>query len=148
MNWRRGLLLAGIHLSVAVPMILILEARDAQSLRIRERSTVETEREAVARPPEQVQRMQEQPNLGETVTFSADPCEMTSHPPMPAVVEQAATYPTLILTGWRMDCVASWSLSARMKANVLWASTIKDERALDAARRKVDRAFLGVLVAQ
>jgi hypothetical protein len=27
MNWRRGILLAGIHLAVAVPLIIILEVR-------------------------------------------------------------------------------------------------------------------------
>jgi hypothetical protein len=33
MNWRRGVLLAGINLLVAVPLILSTEARDAAYLR-------------------------------------------------------------------------------------------------------------------
>jgi len=92
MNWRRGFLLAGIHLIVAIPMILILETRDAGTLRMREDATAEAQREPVTRRPQQVQQIPEQPNLGETVSFSADPCEMTSHHPAPVVVEQAATY--------------------------------------------------------
>ena len=49
MNWRRGLLLAGIHLVVAGTLIVWMEARDAQFLRDSQESTAEAAREAASR---------------------------------------------------------------------------------------------------
>jgi hypothetical protein len=33
MNWRRGLFLAGIYLAAALPLILMMEAYDARSVK-------------------------------------------------------------------------------------------------------------------
>lgn len=145
MNWRRGLLLAGINLALAIPMILILEARDAQSLRMLKQAQLEADKEVAARPPESPKNDAVPP--GESAV-SFNPCLMTVHYPVQVVVEQAATYPSLILTGWRMVCPPKWSLAATMHSNVEWVPTIDSEIALNAARTKVDRIFLIVQFAQ
>jgi hypothetical protein len=114
MNWRRGLLLAGIHLAVAVPLILSLEARDAKYLRNRHISVS---------PP--VQTSQPAAQEGETVSFS--PCGMWVHYPPQTVIVNFANIPAFILTGWQMECPPHWSLSGRLHAD--WKHrTIESQR--------------------
>jgi hypothetical protein len=145
MNWRRGLVLAGINLAVAIPMIMNLETKDAQSLRMREQAQREADREAAARPSEPTKT-----NVirsGER-TVSFHPCLMTVHYPVEVVVEQASTYPSLVFTGWRMVCPPKWSLAARLHTDVEWVPTIDSEITLNAARKKLDPIFLIVQFAQ
>src|SRR5271157_5633972 len=99
MNWRRGLLLAGINLAVAVPMILMMEARDQKYALTQE----EIMARAAPRPPEPPTPKPAPANpeqAAETVTF--DPCGMWVHVhyPVQVVVVQAADMPSLVLAGW------------------------------------------------
>ena len=73
MNWRRGLLLAGINLMAAVPLICLLAARDAQYIKEREQHSAIEEGLRIgssgdfsAAPTEIVQAQEEQ-----TVSFSS-----------------------------------------------------------------------------
>ena len=117
MNWRRGLLLAGIHLAVAVPLILSLEARDAKLLRNRH---VSISPPAQTSPPAVKD--------GETVTFSSR--GMWVHYPPQNYIVQIANIPAFILTGWRMECPAPWSLSGRLEAD--WQHrTVESQRQVD-----------------
>jgi len=52
MNLRRGLLLAGINLAVAVPMILMMEARDQEYALTQEEIMAKAAREDAPGPPE------------------------------------------------------------------------------------------------
>jgi hypothetical protein len=152
MNWRRGLLLAGIHLAVAIALILSLEAKDAEALRLREQANVEADREAAARTqmptPTPSYADSAQPNSGEMFRFDPDPCSMMVHYPAQVTVEVSAAYPAVAVTGWRMYCAASWSLSKRLGSEPFWLPTTADEAAADRARRKVDKWFVVVLVLQ
>ncbi len=104
MNWRRGLLLAGIHLAVAVPLILTLEARDAEFLR---------NRHITMTPPAQASPPAAQE--GETVSFS--PYGMWVHYPPQTYIVQVANLPAFVLTGWRMESPAHWTLAGRLQAD-------------------------------
>lgn len=135
MNWRRGLLFAGIHLAVAVPMILMMEARDANVAREYLAAVAEAAREAAAKPsapvtPAPSQASTEQAE--ETVSF--DPCAMWVHYPAQVVVVQATDMLPLALAGWEMDCPPRWSLAGRVRGNRTWPPTAKwmtEQRRID-----------------
>jgi hypothetical protein len=120
MNWRRGLLLAGINLAVAVPMILMIEARD-------QRDTLTSEEimaKGAPRPPEfpwpkPAPASPEQAE--ETVTF--DPCGMWVHYPAPVVVVQAVDILSVVFAGWEADCPARWTLAGRLGEKPTWQIT-------------------------
>jgi len=106
MQWRRGLLLAGIHLAIAVPLILVLQARDAEYLRDRERGAL-------------LVSFQKKPAAGPDAdsperSIELNPCSLWPHYPVAHVVVTAANLPAVALTGWRMDCPAPWTLSGRL----------------------------------
>jgi hypothetical protein len=147
MNWRRGLMFAGIHLAIAVPLILSLEARDRRILREREQAQAEAAGEAAARPAEPASATV-QSESGGTVRFDPDPCSMTVRYPASVLVGTSAAYLSVALTGWRLYCAPSWSLSQRLRAETFWVSTIEDQANVNAARRRVDRWFVVALVLQ
>jgi hypothetical protein len=136
MNWRRGLLLAGINLAVAIPMILMMEARNQKYALTQEEIMAKAAREAVPRPPEPptTQTAQAKPEQAEeTVTF--DSCAMWVHYPAQVVVVQAADMPALALAGWEMDCPPHWSLSGRLRGKMTWPPTplwMETQRKIDA----------------
>jgi hypothetical protein len=73
MNWRRGLLLAGINLAVAVPMILMMEARDQKYALTQEEIMAKSAVLDAPKPPESSwpeppQASHEQ--AGESVSFN------------------------------------------------------------------------------
>src|SRR5215469_2946442 len=150
MNWRRGLLMAGIHLAVAVPLILSLEASDARMLQIREEANAEATRESAVSPSQSAQPNSDQQGslAGETVAFDLDPCSMTTRYPAQALVEQSATFPTLFFTGWRVYCAPDWSMAGRMNAGRWRGPTISDEAAANSAKRQADLAFVLVVAFQ
>jgi len=117
-------LLAGIHLTVAVPLILMTEARDAQFLRDRAESTAEAQREEAAKAlapasPAPAKEDAEQ----ESVAFTFDPCTMwVNYPPQDYVV-QFANLPAFVLTQWRVPCPSRWSLSGMLGAGSTWPQT-------------------------
>ena len=123
MNWRRGVLLAGLNLAAALAMIVVLDARDARFVRERDarseirRSTPEAAPGFVSDAPEpttsaKLVLVQDSEATG-TVTF--DPCEawIRNYPIQEGVV-RLGNPPAAILSGWRLQCPAKWSLAIRV----------------------------------
>jgi len=124
MDWRRGLLLAGINLAVAIPMIVIMEARDQKYALTREEIMAKADRGDPPRPPEPpapepARASAEQAE--ETVSF--DPCTMWVHYPAQVVVVQAADLPSYALAGWENVCPPRWSLAGRLHGKMTWPPT-------------------------
>lgn len=137
MKWRRGLLLAAINLAVAVPMILMMEARDQEYALTQEEIMAKTAMKDAPRPPEPPTP---EPNKAspeqaeETVAF--DPCIMWGgRYPVQVVVVQAADMPSVALAGWEDDCPAHWSLAGRLRRKATWPPTplwMETQRKIDA----------------
>lgn len=137
MNWRRGLLLAGINLAVAIPMILMMEARDQKweltSEEIMAKSAVLDAPKPPEPPtPESAPANSEQAE--EAVTF--DLCGMVGAIyPAQIYVVQAADMPSVALAGWRVDCPAHWTLAGRLGERPSWRVTplwMETQRKIDA----------------
>jgi hypothetical protein len=111
MNWRRGLLLAGMNLLAAVPLICLLAARDAQYMKEREQHSankeglwIDSAGEFSAAPTKIVQAQDEQ-----TVSFS--PCGLWGHIPPQVSAVQLGNLPAFIASQWREACPAKcWVL--------------------------------------
>lgn len=121
MDWRRGLLFAGIHLVVAAPMVLLVEAANLRYMEDRNADAMEAARDAAALPPvtepATIASADAEEN-GETVTFS--PCGLWAEYPPEVVVVQLVDAPALVFSGWEMDCPARWSLAGRLRGNRSW----------------------------
>jgi hypothetical protein len=117
MNWRRGLLLAGINVAIAVPMISILAARDVQARREwKQRSSVEEapwidRSGAFSVASARMVRAQEE----QTVTFS--PCGLWASIPVQESVVQSGNLPAAIVSGWRVECPPRWSVARMLGVN-------------------------------
>jgi hypothetical protein len=136
MNWRRGLLLAGINLAVAVPMILMMEARDQQYALTSEEIMAKAPNEDAPKPPELTnpESTQASPDQAEQ-TVSFDPCSMWVEYPIQVVVVQGADLPSLVLAGWGNDCPPHWSLAGRLRGKMTWPPTpmwMETQRKIDA----------------
>jgi hypothetical protein len=124
MNWRRGLLLAAINLAVAIPMILMMEARDFEYALTAEEIMAKA---AIKDPPRPPEPSTPEPHLAspelseETVSF--DPCRMWVHYPAQVVVLQGADMPSVALAGWDDDCPAHWSLAKGLRGKMTWPPT-------------------------
>lgn len=117
-------MLAGIHLAVVVPLILMTEVRDAQFLRDRAESTAEAQREEASKAlasasPAPAKEDAEQ----EAVTVNFSPCAMWTHYPPQDYVVQFANLPAFVLTQWRVPCPSRWSLSGMLGAGSTWPQT-------------------------
>jgi hypothetical protein len=139
MNWRRGLLLAGINLAVAVPMILMMEARDREYALTQEEIMAKAAREDAPRPPETStpEPHQASPEQAEeAVSVNFDPCAMWGfHYPVQVVVVQAADMPSVALAGWEDVCPPHWSLAGRLREKRTWPPTplwMETQRKIDA----------------
>ena len=134
MNWRRGLLLAGINLAVAIPMILMMEARDSKDALTQE----EIMAKGAPSPPEFPWPKPAPANpeqAEETVGFTFDPCTMVFHYPAQVVVVQAADMPSVVLAGWADICPPHWSLAGRLREKPMWQITplwMETQRKIDA----------------
>ncbi len=95
MNWRRGLLLAGIHLAVAWPLIVWQEAREWPHFRP---STAQPQSTAI-----RLAAWQEE----HTATF--DPCGFWRSIPPQETVIQMGELPAAALSGWGVECPAPWT---------------------------------------
>ena len=136
MNWRRGLLLTGINLVAAVPLICLLAARDAQYMKDREqRSSIEeapwidSSGEFSAAPTEIVQAQDEQ-----TVSFS--PCGLWGHIPPQVSVVQIGNLPAFVVSQWREACPPKWSVARMLGVNdsrLLSDANLKAMRRVDVA---------------
>jgi hypothetical protein len=124
MNWRQGLLLAGINLAMAVPMVLMMEARDQKAAFTQEQIMARADRKVAPRPPEPPtpdphEASPEQAK--EAVAF--DPCTVWGHYPVQVVVAQSIDMPSVALAGWRDDCPPNWSLAGRLRGKMTWPPT-------------------------
>jgi hypothetical protein len=135
MDWRRGLLLAGINLAVAVPIILMMEASDQEDALTPEEIMSKAPMEAAPRPPDPPTSKPAEANAKqaeETVTL--DPCMMWVHYSTPVVVVQAVGPPAVALAGWD-DCPPHWSLAGRLRGTWAWPPTplwMETQREIDA----------------
>jgi hypothetical protein len=100
MMWRRGLLLAGIHLAVSLPLILSQEARDWRYIK--------SDGMELSSAQLQLAAWQE----GETVTFN--PCDGgfvdRAMSPLERVVE-IGNLPVAAITGWHDPCSSPSSIT-------------------------------------
>jgi hypothetical protein len=127
MNWRRGILLAGINLAVAVPLIVMLEVKDETNLR-----------EWGARPA-QVTDGAATPE-GEERTVAFNPCNLWVHYSEQQDMVWFPNLPAAILSGFQQLCPSRWTLAGRLNVGYSWSSSTIP------ARRKVAWGF-GLLVA-
>jgi len=133
MNWRRGILLAGIHLAVAVPLIVMHEMQDEAFMR----------EHYVSKAPQPAKSVSGTTSLDdEGVTVGFDPCKMFIDYSTRHLVEQSLEPFAVALSGWQQVCPPRWSIAGKLKINYDWVqapSTIP-------ARRKVGLGF-GLLIA-
>ncbi len=133
MNWRRGLMLAAINLAVAVPMILMMEARDQKYALTPEEIMAKAPNEDAPKPPKPPTPEASREQAEETVSF--DPCTMWVHYPVQVVVVQSVDMPSLLLAGWEEDCPPHWSLAGRLRGRWTWPPTplwMETQRKIDA----------------
>jgi len=156
MNWRRGLLLAGIHLAVAAPMILLMEVRDERAMADAEEGIMERAVEAAIQPPEaprlvipapspappETQASPENPEAEQTVSFI--PCGMWVHYPPQVVVVQGADLPAYLLSEWNEICPPAWSLAGRLGKTSQWPPTSTSM----ATQRRIDAGFALMIAMQ
>jgi hypothetical protein len=110
MNWRRGLLLAGINLAIAVPICTIEESFMWRFLRSQSIPTKPSIEQLVA--------FQEEPSL----VLPADPCYMWRTTSAPLLIITAANLPALLVSGWGDRCPPKLPL-ARLSARVFGEKT-------------------------
>jgi hypothetical protein len=137
MNWRRGLLLAGINLVAAVPLICLLAAEDAQFMKEREQqSSVPAMRPRIVvrqfspRVGARLVRVQEE----QTVLF--DPCSFLPHDPPQVSVLQAGNLPAAAISQWRVECPPRWSIASLLGVRDTWQispDNFKSMRRVDVA---------------
>jgi hypothetical protein len=133
MNWRRGLLLAGMNLLAAVPLICLLAARDAQYMKEREQRSaneeglrIDSSGEISAAPTNFVQVQEER-----TVTFS--PCGLWPHYPPQVSAVQLGNIPAFVLSQWNVVCPPRWSEAAMLgiRANGVFSNNLEARNRLD-----------------
>jgi len=145
MNWRRGVLLAGINLVTAVPLIYLLAVRDAQFLKEREQQSAVPEmlprnmnREFSPLVGVRIVQVQEE----QTVTFN--PCGLWAHYPPQVSVVQLGNLPAFVLSQWREACPPRWSVAGMLGVRVAGWSTPDNFKAM----RKVDAALCLMIAIQ
>lgn len=136
MNWRRGVLLAGIHLAVAVPLIVMLEVRDEASMR----EDRDDHAPSVWIASDPVLKTAPSGDEGQTVGF--DPCAMLVHFSTEDQVASLPNLPAIELSSWRQICPPRWTLAGRLNVGY----SVFPSRATIPSRREVDLGF-GLLVA-
>jgi hypothetical protein len=116
-QWRRGLVLVGIHLAICVPLILWEEARAWDYVRSQENWRPD--------PAPAVQ-----PEDGETVGFN--PCAMWYATSLPQRIIGLGELPAAVVSGWREPCPSRWTLAGRFGAG--WPNH-------DSRRREVESSI-------
>jgi hypothetical protein len=143
MNWRRGLLLAGIHLAVVVPLMVMLEVQDEAYIREHYAPQKQTE----DGPPAWTASdpaLKNAPSGGEEQTIILDPCAMTFHYRPQQKVPRFVNIPAAVLSGWEQECPPRWSLAGRLKVGYLWA----EPPSMVPARRTVNWGFAFLIAIQ
>jgi len=134
MHWRRGFLLAAIHLAVAGAILVSLQARDAAFRKAYLAAHV--------KPPESAAKPATSPAEEGAVTF--DLCQDGGHYPAGEDVVRSANIPSFALTGWRIECPAPWTLSGTLHLEPLFGLSA----ASIAAQREIDLGFLVLIAIQ
>jgi hypothetical protein len=137
MNWRRGLLLAGINLAVAMPLVLWAESMDAAFMRDREHYAPKAA--AVGSPTAE----SDEGSNAQTESVSFDPCHMIVELSTQERVLIGANFPAVALTEWRSLCPARWTLAGMLHAGG-WVPTPSSV----VAQRKVDAGLLLLIALQ
>lgn len=144
MNWRRGLLLAGINLLVAIPMMCIRASEDARARsEWRQQSAVagglwiDSSGEASVAPTKIVPVQEEQ-----TVSFNS--CAFWRNIPVQEEVVQMGNLPAFIVSQWRVDCPSKWSLARILGVNDSGLLSDVNFRAM----RRVDVALCFLIMIQ
>jgi hypothetical protein len=101
MNLRRGLLFAGIHLAVAIPLLVWEEATHWDWLRQREIHPIQIAKAAD----------------GDTISFS--PCGLWENYTATRTVIMGADTPAVALSGWQLCAPPRWSVAKFAGATVL-----------------------------
>jgi hypothetical protein len=118
MNWRRGLLLAGVQLAVAVPLIVWSEAEIAEHIKTADHNTKSTE-------PVHADAGQE------GTFFYFDPCKLHSSGEFElARIVRFANLPSATLIEWRTICADRWSLAGVLHLSN-WPWSMVKERQVD-----------------
>jgi len=134
MNWRRGPLLAGINLVAAIPLIMMLEARDAQYVREREESYVPATRSPVFKAPPYLPPHAKLIAAQDEQTITFNPCGLWVHYPPQMRAVTFGNLPAATSAEWREVCPQGWSLSGMLQGNAGFGLT----RSNLAAQKKVD----------
>ena len=144
MNWRRGLVLAGINVLVALPMICLLAARDAQVIRdwkqqpaIEEAPWIDSSGRFSLAPTKIVLAQEEQ-----TVSFS--PCGLWRSILVQELVVQIGNLPVFAVSQWRADCPPKWSVASMLGVNNSGILSNDNFRAM----RRVDVALCFLIAIQ
>jgi hypothetical protein len=105
-RWRRGLVLAGVHLAICVPLIAWEEASRWDWARSQENlPSLELARPIPPPPPDAVKPTDD----GETVSFS--PCSLWRHIPLQERIIVFAELPAAAFSQWGEPCPPIWSLA-------------------------------------
>jgi hypothetical protein len=133
MKWKRGLLLAAIHLAVAGPLVAWLSADDARYARDH----------YIPHQPLFDAPSHTAENDGEIISF--DSCRgMWVHYPPQTTIVRLANFPAFVLTGWRLECPTKWSLSGIFHVDSNRAPTPSSV----AAQKRVDVGFILLIFLQ
>lgn len=112
-QWRRGLLLAGIHLAICGPLIVWEEANSWDWVRSQEnRPPIALPHPIPPAPPDDGKPT----NEGETVTFSYSPCGLWHHIEWQKRMIVLGEFPAAVLSGWGDPCPSIWSLAGLVGA--------------------------------
>jgi hypothetical protein len=139
MKWRRGILLAGIHLAVAVPLMVMHEVRYEAFVH-----EDHADREDHA-PPAWIASdpvLKTAPSGDEEQTVGFSPCNLWADYPADEELARSANLPATILSGWGEECPTRWTLAGRLNVGYSFFPS----RATISSRREVDCGF-GLLVA-
>ena len=131
MNLRRGVLLAGINLAVAVPVILWSQSWDAAYVRDHPVQNITAVETPTTVPPATSEE--------QGVVF--DRCTMTDQYTLQESIIASGNAPAALLTGWRSFCPPSWSLSGRLRIDGGAPPTPSSM----AAQKKVDVGLLTLI---
>ncbi|MGD0348289.1 MAG: hypothetical protein ABSA85_16115 [Terracidiphilus sp.] len=126
MNWRRGILLAGIHLAAAVPLIVMTEARFEAFVREVQADQVDHAPPAwIASDP----LLKNAPPGGEEQVVEFSPCDLWVEYHGGLELAWSVNLPATALSGWGQDCPSRWTLAGRLNDGYPWsASTIPSRR--------------------
>ena len=136
MNWRRGLVLAGINVLAALPMICMLAARDAHDLADLMQSSVTKETLSITSSGELSTGGARTDQVQEEQAVSFGPCGLWEHYPVQDYVVQLGNLPAFVVSQWRAACPPRWSIARMLGVNdagLLSESNFEAMRRVDAA---------------